>query len=72
MSESTLTSKGQTTVPLEVRKRLQAEPGARLSWTITSTGAVLIRVKSRSVLELAGSIKPGHSRHVPDEKLGLP
>lgn len=72
MSESTLTSKGQTTVPMEVRKQLQAEPGARLSWIVTSTGAVLIRVKSRSVLELAGSVKPARSRRVPVEKLGLP
>ena len=32
MSESTITAKGQTTVPLAVRERIGAGPGAKLVW----------------------------------------
>ncbi len=57
MSESTITAKGQTTVPREVRDRIGAGPGTRLVWHVTPGGALIVRVKSHSVLDLAGSLK---------------
>lgn len=33
MAESTITSKGQTTVPSDIRAHVQAKPGTRLVWS---------------------------------------
>jgi AbrB family looped-hinge helix DNA binding protein len=41
MSTSTLTSKGQTTIPKDVRKRLNLHPGDRLEFVIDDDGCVL-------------------------------
>jgi AbrB family looped-hinge helix DNA binding protein len=60
MSESTVTAKGQTTVPRQVRERIGAVPGTRLVWHLLPDGRLLVRAKTHSVLELAGSLKlPG-------------
>ncbi|MBJ9658615.1 type II toxin-antitoxin system PrlF family antitoxin [Burkholderia multivorans] len=55
MAESRLTTRGRTTVPAEVRKALGAKPGTRLVWHVMPEGEVLIRAKSKSLLELAGT-----------------
>lgn len=39
---STLTSKGQTTIPESIRSELQLEPGDRLEWRTTDTGTIEI------------------------------
>ncbi|SAL06546.1 AbrB family transcriptional regulator [Caballeronia arationis] len=57
MAESTVTSKGQTTVPVQVRAALHAEPGTRLEWHVTPDGDVIVRAKTRSILDLKGSVK---------------
>ncbi|MCH2240501.1 MAG: type II toxin-antitoxin system PrlF family antitoxin [Aquabacterium sp.] len=62
MSESTITTKGQTTVPAEVRDRLGAQPGTRLVWNLMPDGSVSIRVKSGSIMDLAGSLKAPKKR----------
>lgn len=36
MAESTITSKGQTTVPADVRASIGGVPGTRLVWTVLS------------------------------------
>lgn len=57
MSESTITSKGQTTVPRKVREQLGAGPGTRLVWHVMPGGGLLVRAKTHSVLDLAGMLK---------------
>ncbi len=57
MSESTITAKGQTTVPRQVRDELGAGPGTRLVWHVVPGGALIVRAKTHSVLSLAGSLK---------------
>lgn len=64
MSESTITAKGQTTVPSEVRKRLGAALGTRLVWHVFPDGTVIVRAKTKSILDLAGSLKPPKGRRV--------
>ena len=59
MIESTLTSKGQTTVPQAIRQQIGAEPGTRLAWHLMPDGGLIVRAKNKSVLTLAGSLKPG-------------
>ena len=51
---STLTSKGQTTIPKEIRDGLGMKPGDRISFTLMPDGTVIMRVKRKSVMELAG------------------
>lgn len=69
MSESTITAKGQTTVPREVREQLGAGPGTRLVWHIMPNGALLVRAKTRSLLSLAGSLKSPDGKRVPIEDM---
>jgi antitoxin PrlF len=58
MTESTITAKGQTTVPAEVRQRVQAGAGTRLVWSVMPDGTIIVRAKTKSLLDMAGSLKP--------------
>jgi AbrB family looped-hinge helix DNA binding protein len=51
---ATLTSKGQTTIPKEIRDSLGMKPGDRMTFTLMPDGTVILRVKSKSIMELAG------------------
>jgi len=62
MSTSTLTSKGQTTIPKEIRKRLNLHPGDRLEFVIDEDGRVLVLPASIDASELAGMLKPPDRR----------
>jgi AbrB family looped-hinge helix DNA binding protein len=57
----TLTSKGQTTVPAEVREMLNLKPGDRIRY-VTSGDKVYIRVKNKRIADLAGLL------HVPGRR----
>jgi bifunctional DNA-binding transcriptional regulator/antitoxin component of YhaV-PrlF toxin-antitoxin module len=57
MPRSTLTDKGQTTVPVEVREALKVKPRQQLDWIIQDNGTVLVRPQP-SALDLFGSLKP--------------
>ena len=58
MSTSTLTSKGQATIPKDIRKRLNLHPGERLGLVIDEDGRVLVLPASIDASELAGMLKP--------------
>lgn len=64
MSESTVTSKGQTTVPADVRQSLGSTPGTKLVWSPMPDGRVLVRAKNKSVLDMVGLLKPAAGKHV--------
>ena len=64
MLESTITAKGQTTVPAEVRDRIGATAGTRLVWHSLPDGSVLVRAKSKSLLDLAGAMKPTEGKQL--------
>jgi antitoxin PrlF len=64
MTESTLTRKGQTTVPQPIRNALQAESGCRLAWHVLPDGSVMVRAKSASLQSLVGMLKAPAGRHV--------
>jgi AbrB family looped-hinge helix DNA binding protein len=57
MAESTITSKGQTTVPADIRALVHAKPGTRLIWSVTPDGTILVRAKTKSILDMAGMVK---------------
>ncbi|MEC9344036.1 MAG: type II toxin-antitoxin system PrlF family antitoxin [Pseudomonadota bacterium] len=52
--ESKLTSKGQTTIPIEIREVLQLKPGDRIQYVVMPDGRVEMIPRNRSVMELAG------------------
>jgi antitoxin PrlF len=58
MPTSTITSKGQTTVPKEVREALDLEPGDKLTWEVHG-GKVAITTDRPSLYALQGFIKHG-------------
>lgn len=64
MTESTLTSKGQTTVPADVRTLVDAKPGTRLVWSVMPDGTIIVRAKTKSILELAGMLKAPKGKRV--------
>ena len=69
MAESTITAKGQTTVPRQVREQIGAGPGTKLVWHVMPTGSVIVRAKTHSLLTLAGSLKSPDGKTVPLEDL---
>ena len=69
MSESTITAKGQTTVPRQVRERLGAGPGTRLVWHVLPDGRLIVRAKTHSLIGLAGSLKSDKRKPVPIEDM---
>lgn len=51
---ATLTSKGQTTIPKEIRDSLNMKAGDLMTFTLMPDGTVVMRMKSKSVMDLAG------------------
>jgi antitoxin PrlF len=69
MTESTITAKGQTTVPADIRQAIGGVPGTRLVWHALPDGRLLVRVKNKSVLDLKGLLKPPKGKHVAIEDM---
>jgi AbrB family looped-hinge helix DNA binding protein len=47
-TQSTLTSKGQITLPIELRRRWDLKPGDRLDFSLEADGRVVVRKWLRS------------------------
>lgn len=69
MAESTITAKGQTTVPANVRALVQAKPGTRLVWSVMPDGTIIVRAKTKSVLAMAGMLKAPRGRRISVEEM---
>ena len=69
MTESTITAKGQTTVPADVRTLVQAKPGTRLVWSVAPDGTIIVRAKSKSILDMAGMLKARKGKRVAIEDM---
>lgn len=70
MSNATLTSKGQTTIPKEIRDSLGLKAKDQLNFTQMPNGTVIMRVKNKSILDLADIIKYKGPK-IPTEKMRL-
>ena len=64
MAESTITAKGQTTVPADIRALVGAKPGTRLVWSAMPDGTLIVRAKTKSILAMAGMLKAPKGKHV--------
>ena len=68
-NDATLTSKGQTTIPKEIRDSLSMKAGDRMTFTFMPDATVVMRVKTKSVTELAGVLHKKGRKPVPVELL---
>lgn len=68
-TDSTLTSKGQTTIPKDIRDSLGMKSGDRMTFTLMPDGAVLMRVKNKRVMSLAGSLRKKGRKPLPVDQL---
>jgi antitoxin PrlF len=69
MSDTTLTSKGQTTIPKDIRDGLGLKPGDKLSFTLLSDGTIILRAKTRKILDCAGFLSSPKQTTVAVEKM---
>jgi antitoxin PrlF len=56
VSSATVTSKGQITIPIDVRVRLGLRPGSRLAFVPTESGGYEIHPEAGSVKDLKGVV----------------
>lgn len=68
-AESTITAKGQTTVPADIRALVDAKPGTRLVWSAMPDGTIIVRAKTKSILDMAGMLKAPEGKHVSVENM---
>ena len=54
MSEATMTTKGQVTVPKAIRNLLHLKPGDRLEFQPAGEGTVILRPATRTIDQLFG------------------
>ena len=71
MSEATLSSKGQITIPAEIRKAMGVTSGERVVFTQLGDGTTVMRAKTRSILELKGLLKRSTKRKVSVDEMNL-
>ena len=64
MPTATLTTKGQVTIPKEVRDRLGVETGDRLSFVVQEDGTVIVKPITRHVRDLGGFLRRRGKRPV--------
>lgn len=71
MGIATLTSKGQVTIPAEVRLALGLKPQDQLRFTVMPDGSVVMRAKTRSLNELRGVVEADPSLRVSIDDMRL-
>lgn len=60
MSAATVTSKGQITIPADVRRTLGLHTGSRVAFVPTETGSYELVAETRTIKALKGSIASPH------------
>ena len=67
MSTTTLTTKGQLTLPKDIRDRLGLKAGDRFDCSVSADGDVMLHRKSRTLADIVGILHaPGKSATVED------
>ncbi len=62
MLTSKITSKGQTTIPAAIQRKLGVKPGDRLQYFIEPDGRVTLLPKTLSIKDLEGVLPPAERR----------
>jgi bifunctional DNA-binding transcriptional regulator/antitoxin component of YhaV-PrlF toxin-antitoxin module len=61
MIESTVTVKGKTTLPAEIRRLIGIKRRTRLVWRALPNGAILVRIKSRPAVDPVATPRPSEA-----------
>jgi antitoxin PrlF len=69
MSLATITSKGQITIPKDIRDCLGLQPKDQIQFTLISDQTVILRVKKRSIKELYGLLHDTDRKPVSVEEM---
>jgi AbrB family looped-hinge helix DNA binding protein len=73
MSEpTTMSIKGQVTIPRDVRERLGLQAGDKIAWSLLSNGTVVVRPKTRRLVDLVGMLTRPGQPGVTVEEMRLP
>ncbi len=56
MAPAALTSKGQITIPIDVRKKLGLKPGDRVRFIEGENGEIILKPKTGSIMDLEGCV----------------
>ena len=59
MATATVTSKGQITIPKEIREALELEVGDRVAFRVDASGRVVLEPETLDLMQLFGALKPG-------------
>ncbi|MGH7504946.1 MAG: AbrB/MazE/SpoVT family DNA-binding domain-containing protein [Longimicrobiales bacterium] len=69
MPAATVTSKGQITIPKQIRDALGLAVGDKVDFVVESDGRVVLRPATRSILDLAGLLHREGGRVVSVEQM---
>ncbi len=69
MLEATMTRKGQTTIPKDIRDYLNISAGDRMTFTRLADGTVILRAKTRHLADMAGLLQKSESPVIPAEQM---
>jgi len=62
MAYATVTSKGQTRIPKDIRAAANLKPGDRIHFTVLEDGTIIVRVKNKSIRDI--SFRPRGGKRV--------
>jgi AbrB family looped-hinge helix DNA binding protein len=62
MPFATVTSKGRTTIPKDVRAAANLKPGDRIHFTVLADRTIILRIKNRGIRDIA--INPPDGKRV--------
>jgi antitoxin PrlF len=72
MPSSTVTRKGQTTIPKEIRDYLKLRPGNRVDYVVDEEGNVVLRPATYDIRDLHGVLhRPGQKSLSVEEMNGV-
>lgn len=62
--KSTVTSKGQVTIPHSIRTKANITPGTLLDFFIEKNGTLTVHVVAREIIELKGIVKSKRKKSI--------
>ena len=69
MANSTITSKGQTTIPKDIRDALELKAGDQVHFTLLANGTVIMRTKKLSFKDAFGMLHEPGREPIPIEDM---
>jgi AbrB family looped-hinge helix DNA binding protein len=73
MSEpTTMSVKGQVTIPRDVRERLGLRAGDKFAWSLLSNGTIVCRPRTRRLADLVGMLTQPGQPGVSIDEMRLP